>query len=127
MMKRIYIAGPYTAKTREEIEQNIDRARAAGIMFARAGFAPLIPHCNTAGWERLTDMAYDTFLEIDLAWIGATDAIYFQGNYQNSYGCSVEMQTAAAMGIPVFYEGVHTPDDVRAYFDATKNMEVKQG
>jgi nucleoside 2-deoxyribosyltransferase len=112
-MKRIYIAGPYTAKTQEEIAANIDRAREAGIMFARAGFAPLIPHCNTAGWDCIVGLSYDVFLAIDLAWMGAADAIYFQGDYMNSHGCAVEMRTAAAMGIPVFYEGIHTPEDIK--------------
>lgn len=112
-MKRIYIAGPYTAPTRAGIEANIERARDAGIMFARAGFAPLIPHCNTAGWEHLTDMDYDTFLEIDLAWLGAADAIYFQGDWRHSQGCSTEIMTARAMNIPMFWEHAHTPDDVR--------------
>lgn len=40
----VYVAGPYSGATREEIQQNINIAEAAGKGILKAGHTPLIPH-----------------------------------------------------------------------------------
>lgn len=44
VMKRVYIAGPYRAKTAWDIENNIRRAERVGMMVAEMRYAPVIPH-----------------------------------------------------------------------------------
>lgn len=46
-MKLVYIAGPYRALTRLQVEQNIQHAIAWGMEVALAGAYPVIPHANT--------------------------------------------------------------------------------
>jgi hypothetical protein len=47
-MKPAYIAAPYGALTRDEIEINILRALALGRIAADLGFAPVVPHATGA-------------------------------------------------------------------------------
>lgn len=47
-MKLIYVAGPYTAPTRDGVEANIAAAERVGIVIAKLGGMPVIPHANTA-------------------------------------------------------------------------------
>lgn len=48
-MRRVaYVAGPYGAATRDEIERNVRRACAVGQWATRKGFAPVVPHA--IGW-----------------------------------------------------------------------------
>jgi len=39
-----YVAGKYTAPTREEVQANIDAAEAVGKRMLNQGITPLIPH-----------------------------------------------------------------------------------
>lgn len=104
MRPKIYVAGPYTAATPEKRDQNIATARAAGIKLAQMGFAPLIPHCNTALWDELnTGLSHDQYLEIDLSWLAHADAIYFLCKWVTSAGCRTEHDYAMAHGIKIIY------------------------
>ncbi len=57
-VRRIYIAGKFSAPTREGVELNIARAIDAGILVCSLGFAPVIPHANTSDPRFETLQAY---------------------------------------------------------------------
>lgn len=52
---RIYVAGPYRAKTDEEVYLNIKRAENLGLVVFEMGAVPVIPHSMYCGCPDLPD------------------------------------------------------------------------
>ncbi len=99
-MKIIYVAGPYSAPTREDIQANIFRARVAAEKIATIGAVPLTPHLNTAHMDHLRDRAW--WLEATLALMHVCDAVYLLYGWQDSEGARGEEREARQAGIPCF-------------------------
>jgi hypothetical protein len=102
-MKTVYVAGPYRGETRDAVELNISVARAVGLLAARKGWAPVIPHCNTSLFDFVTSDLPDEF------WLGATlelmrrcDAVVLIPGWQRSTGTLAEIAEAERLGMSVF-------------------------
>lgn len=115
--RRVYVAGPLSAGNTLE---NVRRAILVGKICWRAGLAPVVPHLN-ALWA-LVDGAqpHDFWLELDLEWLRACDAVIRLVGV--SPGADREVEAAVLLGIPVFREEryPHLPallTDLRARFD----------
>ncbi len=102
-MKLVYVAGPFSAKTREGIEANIRRAEDVGIEIARGGDFPVIPHANTARpeFERVQD--YPFWIEGTLELMRRCDEVVMVPGWEDSKGARGERTEALAMGLPVSY------------------------
>lgn len=95
---RIYIAGPYS---RPDPIQNTHRAIVYANKLWDAGYVPFIPHL-TAFWHLVTPRPYEQWLEVDLEWLHACDAVYrFPGE---SSGADAEVAAARRANIPVFLD-----------------------
>jgi nucleoside 2-deoxyribosyltransferase len=104
-IKKLYIAGPYSARPNSpdsyhEIQANIMRASAAAAEAIRAGWSPFTPHKNTAGFEAL-GVPNERFIEMDLVWLEHADAILMIGEWERSKGALREISRARELGIPV--------------------------
>lgn len=100
-MKVIYIAGPYTAKTNWEIQQNINRAMEAGKLVAEMGAMPLIPHSNTplVFWGmKDPQFWYDGTMEL----LRRSDAILLIEGWENSKGAQNEHTEALYLNKAIF-------------------------
>jgi len=101
-MKVIYIAGPYTAKTNWEVQQNINRAMEAGKLVAEMGAMPLIPHANMPlcmeGIQSAQFM-YDGTMEL----LRRSDAILLIEGWEKSKGAVMEREEAMHLNKPIFY------------------------
>ena len=53
MIRRIYVAGPYTHENKHVIQMNIERAEYTGMRLAKAGFHVYVPHKATGNWNVL--------------------------------------------------------------------------
>lgn len=100
-MKLVFVVGKYKAPTIWEIEQNIRLAEATGLMIARMGLMPIIPHS-------MTRFFYGTLSES--FWIPGwqavllrCDAVFCLENWANSEGSKEEHTLAITNGIPTFY------------------------
>lgn len=116
-MKVIYIAGPYTAKTNWEVQQNINRAMEAGKLVAEMGAMPLIPHSNTPLiFEGIQNPQfwYDGTMEF----LRRSDAILLIEGWENSVGAVTERDEAINIRIPIFYRNEHRSEI--DYMDAMK-------
>lgn len=62
----VYIAGPFSAKTRDGVDLNIRRAVDLGLSVAAAGAFPVIPHSNTAhpDFEKLQSPMNERFVTV---------------------------------------------------------------
>lgn len=100
-MKRIYIAGPYSAKTVIERDDNVYRAIWAAKALIDAGHAPYCPHLSDY-IERYFPHSYKTWMQVGDAFLRVCDGLLYIGS---SPGADRERQRAIDLGIPI-YESV---------------------
>jgi nucleoside 2-deoxyribosyltransferase len=93
----IYIAGPYT---RDDPVLNTRKAVAVGDRLAAKGHYPYIPHLALF-WHYMRPHPAEWWYEFDLGWLVRCDALLRLPG--ESYGADLEVKTAIAEGIPVFY------------------------
>ena len=116
-MKLIYVAGPYRAKTRAQVDTNICHARELGKVVCGLGAYPIIPHSNTSHFE---GSAPDDF------WLPATleacrrcDAILMVEGWEESEGSRKELAEMERLGKPVFFESPDMVDYIAAWLYRT--------
>lgn len=101
---RIYIAGPYSAKTPEQTLKNVEAAMDAGIRLYSKGHFPYIPHLTHFIDIRASKIGvvlkWEDYIKWDMAWLSMCDAVLYLGS---SRGADYELQAANAMGKSVFY------------------------
>lgn len=100
----VYIAGPYSAPTKEQIEVNIRAAEncAKELVRQTAAVFPVIPHCNTAHWD-LHDYQYYATGTLELMSCCDFVLVVPGSNYTESKGTMNEIRTAASWNQPTFY------------------------
>lgn len=102
MNKLLYVAGPYSGDT----VNNIARAEAVSIGLIRNGFHVLTPHKNMAGYEQYEGdgIGYKTWIDMDLDLLRRCDAMYVMLNSEKSVGVQKELKFARRKRIPVIHE-----------------------
>lgn len=93
---RVYVAGPYSQGVPGA---NVRHAVAFTSRLIRMGYAPLCPHL-THYIHDVFPHPYETWMEICLAWIPCSQAVYRM--YGDSPGADRECALAVSLGIPVF-------------------------
>lgn len=101
-MLLVYIAGPYSAPTREGVELNIAKAVAVGLDVAALGAFPVVPHANTAhpDFEKL--QPYTFWIDGTLELLRRCDACLMVPGWESSRGATGERAEALATFKPVF-------------------------
>lgn len=101
----IYVSGKYSANHPYEVKQNIRKAVAKGVELAREGYAPIIPHANTQGWEAIDPtLTWRDYMKVDLALVRASNTVYMLSGWEESRGARVEERLARLLGKPISYE-----------------------
>lgn len=95
MLKRIYVAGPYSANP----EECTYKAMAAADQLLRLGFASFLPHL-TLWWEPRYPRHYETWMAWDFAWLAQCEALLRLPGH--SPGADREVVFATEHGIPVY-------------------------
>jgi hypothetical protein len=100
---KIYVAGPYTANTMEEIEQNVRKAIEAGLLIWKKGHFPYIPHLthwpDLCAKELEIDMNWVDYMQWHAPWVDLCDAVFLLAE---SKGALLEVQRALHTGKRVF-------------------------
>ena len=104
-MKRIYVAGPYSANNVLDVLKNIGRGEKTCAELFRLGFAPFCSwHDKSYVTDRFDDQfTVQQFYDYSLAWLEVSDAVYILPNSENSKGTQKEITKAIELNIPVFY------------------------
>ena len=104
-MKKIYVAGDYSADNIIEGLQNIGKGRMESVKLFRRGFAPFCPWWDASFCIDLpyADFDKDMFYNASMAWMEASDAVYVISGVGKGGGVDKEIARAAKLGIPVFY------------------------
>ena len=108
---KIYIAGPYSAKTKRERLQNAIRAVKAGLIAFKKGHYFFIPHLFhwADQYARIMglEMAWQDWMKWDSAWLVECDALLYLAP---SKGADIELNTAKELGLKIYYSIDDVPD-----------------
>lgn len=107
MIKRVYVAGPYT---KPDPVLNTKAAILLGHQLLDRGYAPLIPHL-THYMEAVRSRPYEDWMQMDFEWVKAADAVLRMPG--ESSGADREVTLAKSLSIPVFYSLEELKNDWR--------------
>ena len=92
-----YIAGPFSGKTREEVESNIDDAEEWGLWVCQNNAYPVIPHANTQD-PRFEKIQNYEFWMLGTSWLlTKCDAALFIPRHSYSKGAMSELKLVKDM------------------------------
>ncbi|MHA2191232.1 MAG: DUF4406 domain-containing protein [Candidatus Thorarchaeota archaeon] len=118
---KIYVAGPYTGSTMEQIDNNVQKAIDAGIQIWKKGHFPFIPHVlhwvDLRAHELNVPMNWDDYMLWDAPWLDDCDALFLLAE---SKGALLECQRAEEEGKVIFHSIDEIPNVQRASTWATK-------
>jgi hypothetical protein len=123
---KIYIAGPYTALTKYNIERNVQIAIDVGIALFKKGHFPFIPHLTHYVDIRAHNtgclLTWEEFMMRDLAWLEVADAFFYIGE---SKGADIELEAARSMGLDLYYTLFEVPDVRGIRYESGEEKEKK--
>ena len=104
-MKRVYLAGCYSADNVLDVLRNIGRGEYwAGQLFL-AGYAPFCPWHDKdyviKNWD--AKFTVPMFYEYSMSWLEVSDCIVVLSGYEKSKGTLAEIKFAEEHNIPVYY------------------------
>lgn len=104
-MKRIYIAGDYSADNTIKTLQNIGKGEKVAARIFDHGYAPFCPwHDKGYAMELCTrSLPVEKFYRASIAWLEVSDAMLVISGKGNGGGVDKEIEIAEKLGIPVFY------------------------
>lgn len=102
-MKVIYLAGPYSGYSINDVHDHIEEARRVSRKLWMAGYAVVCPHMNTAYMDG--EDTWGVFLEGDLEIMARCDIVVMLPGWRGSKGARVEHETAMVLRKRIWYVG----------------------
>ena len=106
-MKKIYVAGPYSADNVIRVLDNIRRGIKASKDVLLAGYAPFCPwldHMYHLMLDGDDDLHVGRYQECSMEWLKVSDGILVLPGWIESKGTCAEIRMAEFLGIPIFYD-----------------------
>ena len=112
-MKRVYVAGAFSADNVLQVLKNIGRGELACAKVFQAGFSPFCPWHDKSYQMSLPEVEFPTgmFYAHSMAWLDVSEAVLVLPGWENSKGTIREIEQAHKLNIPVFY----TLEDLEAW------------
>jgi hypothetical protein len=103
---RVYIAGPYSSDNVLGVLSNIRKGNHWAYQLLQQGFAPFSPWLDYhfVLEDHTDDLTVQDFYEYSIEWLRASQAVFVQGNWNDSKGTLAEIAEAERINIPVFYD-----------------------
>ena len=104
-MKRIYVAGPYSANNVMDVLRNIRYGIETSTKVLLAGFAPFCPWLDYhfVLSDHSEKLIVKDFYDYSLAWLEVSDAMLVLWGWEKSKGTLTEMERAKELNIPIYY------------------------
>jgi hypothetical protein len=102
MRPLVYVSGPYTASTSEQLAQNIELAKQAGLKVRAMGLVPIVPHLAILNDDPPV-FTYDHAMAECLEILDRCDAVLMMDGWRESHGAQRECSAALRAGILVFF------------------------
>jgi len=105
-MKRVYVAGPYSADNVITVLDNIREGVRISTRVLLAGYAPFCPWMDFHFQLMLREneeLTVQNYYDYSMAWLEASDAVLVYKLRPDSKGTAAEIDRALELGIPVFY------------------------
>jgi hypothetical protein len=96
----IYVAGPYTAATKEGVKANISEAAEVAAEIRRAGFSAVVPHLESL--YNIACISEGAWIEHGIALLRRCDAIFDFRRGRKSAGTEIEVRISKLRGMPRF-------------------------
>jgi len=124
---KIYVAGPYSGISEDEIEKNVQRAVDAGLVIWKKGHFPYIPHLthwpDIRAKETGVSMDWIDYMKWHAVWVDLCDALYLLGK---SKGALLEYEHAKRTGKLVFHSIEEIPNVIRSVTWADSHGKVSE-
>ena len=105
-MKRVYVAGPYSADNIIDVFENMRKGMRVGVEVFLAGYAPWVPWHDFHHQLMFRDgesLSIDDYYKMSMAWLVVSDAVLVLPGWVNSKGTVAEMHKAVNLGIPIYF------------------------
>ena len=105
-MKRVYVAGPYSADNIIDVFENMRKGMRAGLEVFLAGYAPWVPWHDFHHQLVLRDdesIPVQYYYEMSMAWLEVSDAVLVLPGWEGSRGTRAEIKRAEELKIPIFF------------------------
>ena len=105
-MKRIYIAGPYSADNVMDILHNIRQGIEMAAKLLKLGYAPFCPWLDFlfVFFDQEKSLTKQQFYDYSIAWLEVSDGILMLEGWRDSNGAVDEYEKAKKKDIPIFYD-----------------------
>jgi len=102
-MKRVYVAGAYSADNVIDVQANMRRGLRLSVLVLEANMAPFAPWLDFV-LGLLSPVSLNQYYDYSMAWLEAADAVLVvPENAEQSKGTQAEISRALEIGIPVFW------------------------
>jgi hypothetical protein len=103
---KVYVAGPYSSDNVLGVLSNIRKGNRWAYQLLHQGFAPFSPWLDYhfVLEDHTNDLTVQDFYEYSMEWLRVSQAVFVQGNWQQSKGTLAEIAEAERLNIPVFYD-----------------------
>ncbi|MFW9919795.1 MAG: DUF4406 domain-containing protein [Candidatus Thorarchaeota archaeon] len=112
---KIYVAGPYSGTSTEEIESNVQRAMDAGLHIWKKGHFPYIPHLthwpDIRARELGLQMNWIDYMRWHAIWVDQCDALFLLGE---SKGAMLEYDRARRSKKIIYHALEEIPEVTRS-------------
>ena len=106
MIRRVYVAGCYSADNVIGVLDNMREGIRASVEVLLAGFSPFSPWLDYQFQLMLRNgemLTVEDYYRYSMAWLEVSDAVLVLPSWQSSVGVQAELARAGELGIPVFY------------------------
>ena len=102
-MKRIYVAGAYSANNVMDVLDNIGKGISASVKILKGGEAPFCPWLDHQFHFYDGSLTIEDYYNYSMAWLEVSDEVRVLPGWENSKGTRAEIARAKELGIPVTF------------------------
>lgn len=104
-LQRIYVAGPYSAKTEALVKANVAAALFYAHPIRRAGAVPVVPHVCVPAFPGMQDeeSVWQAAMRECLSHLSTCHGVLFMPGWEKSRGAQLEHVQAGEWGLRICY------------------------